>query len=79
MSKTARSDKHARSARHVIREIGCDKLSLVQGRGYWYFIYNDEDAAIHETHSVPTMFLGNLLLEDWVREGREFVAKMEGK
>jgi hypothetical protein len=68
---------NATSTKQVIKAIGSDKLELVAGKGYWYFIYDDTKAGRYDTRSVYVMRLGHLSVEEWVKEGREFVAKME--
>lgn len=68
----------ARSASQVLKKIGCDKLALYKGEGYWYFEYDDFDATKrYETHSIYTVYLSQLSLETWVQEGTDFVKKME--
>lgn len=61
----------------VLKAIGNDHLQLVQGNGYWYFIYDDVAKGLYDTKSVYTMRLGDDTVEGWAAEGREFVAKME--
>ncbi|MFA5488820.1 MAG: hypothetical protein WC284_06325 [Candidimonas sp.] len=50
-------------------------LELVQGEGYWYFIFDDGD--FYETHSVTTYRLSHVSLDSWVAEGQEFLNKVE--
>jgi len=64
------------TVKQVLKAIGSDKLELVKGNGYWYFIYDDVAKSRYDTHSVYTMLLGDDLAF-WVEEGKEFVAKME--
>lgn len=67
------------TAKAIIKAIGCDKLSLVNGDGYWYFIYDTsghEGVFKYETYSVMEMRLGSDI-DFWVAEGKEFVEKME--
>lgn len=66
-----------KSTKQVIKAIGCDKLELVAGKGYWYFIYDDVAKALYDTRSIPVYTLREASLEFWVAEGKEFVAKME--
>ena len=61
----------------IIKEIGCKHLSLVKGKGYWYFIFDNNKA--YKTHSVYTMRLSDLKLENWIAEGKEFVDQMYGR
>lgn len=65
------------STKQVIKAVGSDKLQLVRGAGYWYFIYDDVANGIYETTSVMTMRLGDFTVEEWAADGREFVAKVE--
>jgi len=67
----------ATSVKQVIKAVGSDKLDLVRGNGYWYFIYDDPVRGIYDTTSIPTMQLRNFTIEEWAADGREFVAKME--
>lgn len=61
----------------MIKAVGSDHLALVQGNGYWYFIYDDVAKGRYDTYSVMTMRLGDFTVEQWAAEGRDFVAKME--
>lgn len=61
------------TTRKILKAIGCPILNLYKGEGYWYFVYDDLDRNVFETQSVYTVRLSNLPLEEWVREGREFV------
>jgi hypothetical protein len=66
-----------KSTKQVIKAIGSDKLELVRGRGYWYFIYDDVAKGLYDTKSVYVMHLRDMDFDQWVSDGREFVAKME--
>lgn len=67
------------STAQIIKIIGCDKLSLCKGSGYWYFVYDDLDAnGIFETRSVYIFKLNRMSLESWVVEGQEFVDYVQG-
>lgn len=61
------------TTRKILKAIGCPILNLYKGEGYWYFVYDDLDRNVFETQSVYTVRLSNLPLEEWVREGKEFV------
>jgi hypothetical protein len=63
-------------ASSVIKAIGDPRLTLVAGNGYWYFVFDDVAANMFETHSVSVMRLNQLPLEQWIADGKEFVAKM---
>lgn len=68
----------ALSSAKIIKKIGCDKLELVRGKGYWYFIYDDLKNGKYDTHSVYTMYLGqDKDLDFWIAEGKELVERME--
>jgi len=60
----------------ILREIGCPHLDLVQGKGYWYFVYDDKAKHFH-TYSIATMRLSAMTLDEWVKEGREWVQILE--
>ena len=67
----------ARTTRQVLAAIGCPHLTLHNGKGYWYFCYDDVAANKYETNSIYEMYLSHMSLEQWVEEGRDLVAKME--
>lgn len=60
------------TANRVLRAIGNDRLALVKGEGYWYFIYDDPGGGVFETHSVMVMRLNQMPLGDWIDEGERF-------
>jgi hypothetical protein len=65
------------TAAAVINQIGCQHLALYQGKGYWYFVFNDEARNMFDDRSVYTMRLSDMAIERWVEEGKDFVAKVE--
>lgn len=66
------------STAQIIKKIGCDKLALCKGEGYWYFVYDDLEAnGIYEDESVCSFKLNQLSLELWVEIGKDFVARAE--
>lgn len=65
----------ATSVKQILKAIGNEHLDLVRGPGYWYFVYDDRGA--FATHCVMVMRLGQLSVEQWAREGREFCREME--
>lgn len=69
----------AKSAKQIIKAIGCEHLNLYRGSGYWYFVYSNESGNVYEDKSIYTMYLGDLSLEQWSEEGKELVATVEGK
>lgn len=69
----------ATNTRQIIKKIGCDKVELVRGDGYWYFAYDDVPNNIWETESVMTMYLNSLTVEQWVEIGKAFVKTVESK
>jgi len=66
----------ATGAAQVIRKIGNKHLNLYKGEGYWYFIYDDVANEKYDSHSVYTMYLSHLTLEQWVEIGEGFLEKM---
>lgn len=73
-------DSKATNSKQIIKLIGSDKLELVKGEGYWYFIYDDIDAKnLYDTESVYTMYLNSMSIEIWVEIGQKFVARMENE
>jgi hypothetical protein len=67
----------ARSVAQVLNAIKCKNLQLYKGEGYWYFEYDDGDK-VFDTHSVMTMYLSSMTVQQWVEEGTAFVKRMEG-
>lgn len=64
--------------RQIIKLIGSDKLELVKGDGYWYFVYDDFQAkGLYETSNVNVFLLNHLSVEYWVQLGKDFVKEME--
>jgi hypothetical protein len=61
----------------VLFAVGNEHLDLVQGKGYWYFVYDDTIKGIYDTTSIMTMRLGDFTVAQWAEDGREFCAKME--
>lgn len=74
----ARVNNSPTRAKQVTDIIGNPHLELVQGEGYWYFVY-DDNAGNYETQSVAVLRLSHLALDQWVAEGKELIATMESK
>lgn len=66
----------AKSAKQIIKAIGCEHLNLYRGKGYWYFVYTSESNP-YEDKSIYTMYLGDMSLEEWVEEGAALVKLAE--
>lgn len=66
-----------RSAAQIIAKIGCPRLNLYKGDGYWYFVYDDPVRNIYETTSVFCKYLNGMALDLWVGDGKAFVAAVE--
>lgn len=65
---------YAKSAKQILSKINCDKLALVRGEGYWYFVYDTFEATkVYETKSVYCCYLNQMSLDHWVEEGKDFV------
>lgn len=60
------------TVKRVLKELACKKLDLAKGEGYWYFIYDDIPNNIFETHSVYTVQLNALSIEQWKSECAAF-------
>lgn len=69
----AKMTAYAKSAKQVTKAIGCDKLELVRGVGYWYFVFDDVPNGIYETESVMVMYLNSMTIDQWAEIGRAFV------
>jgi hypothetical protein len=66
------------STKAVIKAIGDRRLRLVDGGGYWYFIFDDiEKHKVYETYSIAVMRLSDMPLDHWIEEGNGFLAKMK--
>ena len=65
----------ATSTKQILKKIGCDKLGLFNGGGYYYFAYDDPDKGLHKTESVITAYLNQLTLEMWDKIGQDFIQK----
>jgi hypothetical protein len=63
------------SAKAVVSGVGCKYLNLYHGKDYWYFVY--DKANKYNTHSIYVCYLRDMKLEEWIAEGKAFVAKME--
>lgn len=57
----------------ILKAIGEPKLTLHDGGGYWYFVYDDVERNIHETLSVPVFRLNHMALASWVEEGKQLI------
>ena len=68
---------NATNTKQIIKLIGLDNLKLVNGVGYWYFIYDDVKNNIFETSVVQTMCLKDMPIDQWVKLGKEFVNHVE--
>lgn len=64
------------TSKQIIKAIGCKHLELVQGNGYWYFVYDDK-AGKYESESVAVLRLSHADMAFWVAIGKDFVARME--
>lgn len=64
------------TVKQILKQVDCKHLSLVSGKGYWYFIYDNGIA--YKTYSIYTMRLNDLKKEEWIAEGKEFVDAMKG-
>lgn len=51
------------------------RAAIVATDGYWWFHYDMNDK--YETHSIYTMYLNDLTFEEWVKEGVDFVKRMQ--
>lgn len=67
----------AKTVNQVLSKIKNDKLSLLKGDGYWYFVYDDAENNIFETESVYIMYLSSMDVGEWVSIGKGFVVRVE--
>ena len=57
----------------ILNILDVPHLSLYEGPGYYYFVYDDVDADVYQTRSVMVYRLNHMTLDQWVQEGRSFV------
>jgi hypothetical protein len=57
----------------ILKLIGSDKLNLIKGVGYWYFVYDDMPIGVFDTYPVYTMYLKDMSIGHWVEIGKKFV------
>lgn len=74
--KPAQKATKARTVAQVLKAVGCDKLDLVRGGGYLYFVYDDKARNVWETESVYVCYLNQLSVEQWVDMGKAFVNRV---
>lgn len=60
----------------IVKKIGNPHLSLYDGDGYFYFVYEDGKGAWGD-RSVYVYRLNHLSLDRWVDEGNDFIKEME--
>ena len=65
------------SSAKIIKAVGNKYVSLHNGGGYWYFVYDNVEAGLFETESVYTMYLNSMDVAKWVEIGKAFAAKVE--
>ena len=61
----------------ILKEIGCPLLTIHRYDDYFYFVYDNEEKNVFETHSVYVAKLNSLKLHHWVNEGKDFVKTCE--
>ncbi len=73
-----RNSLAATRVKQVLDAVGNEHLALYQGKGYWYFIYDDlAKTGRYDSHSVYVMRLSDCSVDWWATEGREFCEKVE--
>ncbi len=73
--------KYAKSAKQILKAINCPHLDLTRGPdgGYWYFTYDDLLTGEYETKSIYCCYLNQMTVDQWVEDGKDFVAEMQKK
>lgn len=62
----------------IIKMIGCDKLELCKGDGYWYFIYDDLlETGLYGDKAIPVNNLNHMSIDQWVAEGQELIDEIK--
>lgn len=54
-------------------------MNLYKGEGYWYFTYEDEENNIFETSTIHVMYLNQMRLDLWIKDGLDFIRSVEDK
>lgn len=65
-----------RGVNAVVRRVYSPHLELVKGKGYFYFVYDDVENKVYDTHTVMVYTLNQLPLESWNYEAGEFLKKL---
>ena len=66
------------TTKKILKEINCKYLSLHNGGGYFYFVYdNEDDISTYNTKTVITYRLNDLFFGDWIDIGEDFVKECE--
>lgn len=63
--------------KQILKELGNSHLDLELANGYVYFIYDDLEKNIYETHSVYVAKLNHLSYEAWITIGKKFLVKIK--
>lgn len=69
------------TAKRILKEINCPFLKLYQNKsqGYWYFVYDDTKNNVYANHSVMTMYMNGMTLDQWVEEAQFFLKELESE
>ena len=54
-------------------------VTLIQAKGYFYYLYDLPEHYVFETTAVYVNSLGQLTKDEWIRRGREFAVEVEYK
>ncbi len=60
-----------------LHKMGFDKIELVQGDGYCYFVYDDVEKNIYETESVMACKVSHVDFDSWIETGVAFATRMD--
>lgn len=59
--------------KQILKKVNNPKMDLEIGQGYVYFIYDDLEKNIYDTHSVLVPRLNDLSLDSWIYEAEKFI------
>ena len=66
------------TTKKILQKINCKDLSLYNGGGYFYFVYdNEKDISSYDTESIYCPRLNDMDFDLWVEIGKDFVKKCE--
>jgi len=62
----------------ILKALNDDRISLEVGEDYFYFLYSEAGNDYYMDRCVYVSRLKHLSLEQWVEEGKAFIASIDG-